>query len=150
TQNFLTKPLWSKLYDLLAIITLGVLAGIALPHIGAIKGFLCAAGLFIVYVVLARWLFVHAGVWLNVVYPLLGLSINYTALTVYHYVTEEKERHKIKGAFMHYVAPVVIEEMLKDPARLKLGGEEKGLTVLFSDLQGFTSHSERYTPHQMI
>jgi adenylate cyclase len=44
----------------------------------------------------------------------------------------------------------VIEAMLKDPARLKLGGDEKVLTVLFSDLQGFTSHSERYAPHEMI
>jgi len=88
TQNFLTKPLWSKMYDLLAIIILGVLTGIALPHMGALKGFLCAAGLFVLHLVLTRWLFVHAGVWLNVVYPLLGLSINYTALTVYHYVTE--------------------------------------------------------------
>jgi class 3 adenylate cyclase len=51
---------------------------------------------------------------------------------------------------MHYVAPVVIEAMLKDPARLKLGGDEKVLTVLFSDLQGFTAASERYTPHEMI
>jgi adenylate cyclase len=69
---------------------------------------------------------------------------------VYHYVTEERERQRIKGAFMHYVAPVVIEEMLKEPGKLKLGGEEKVLTVLFSDLQGFTSHSERYTPSEMI
>jgi adenylate cyclase len=104
TQNFLTKPLWSKLYDLLAIILLGVLTGIALPHMGALKGFLCAAGLFMFHLVLARWLFVHSRVWLNVVYPLLGLLINYTALTMYHYVTEEQERHRIKGAFMHYVA----------------------------------------------
>ena len=150
TQNFLTKPLWSKFCDLLAIITLAVLTGIALPHMGALKGFLCAAGLFMFHLVLARWLFVRSGVWLNAVYPLLGLSINYTALTVYHYVTEERERHRIKGAFTQYVAPVVIEEMLKDPGRLQLGGEEKVLTVLFSDLQGFTSHSERYTPHQII
>jgi adenylate cyclase len=84
------------------------------------------------------------------VYPLLALATNYTALTVYKYVTEERERKKIKGAFMHYVAPVVIDAMLKDPARLKLGGDEKVLTVLFSDLQGFTSHSERYAPHEMI
>jgi adenylate cyclase len=102
------------------------------------------------HIFIARWLFVHAGVWLNIVYPLLALSTNYTVLTVYDYVTEERERKKIKGAFMHYVAPVVIEEMLKDPARLKLGGDEKVLTVLFSDLQGFTSTSERYTPHEMI
>jgi adenylate cyclase len=116
----------------------------------AIKGLLCAAGLVVLHIFIARWLFAHAGVWLNMVYPLLALATNYTALTVYKYVTEERERKKIKGAFMHYVAPVVIDAMLKDPARLKLGGDEKVLTVLFSDLQGFTSHSERYAPHEMI
>jgi adenylate cyclase len=69
---------------------------------------------------------------------------------VYHYMTEERERKKIKGAFRHYVAPIVIEEMLKEPDRLKLGGEEKVLTVLFSDLAGFTGYSERFSPHEMI
>jgi adenylate cyclase len=150
TQNFIARPRWSKVYDLLAIITLGALIGILLPRMGALKGLLCAAALIVLHIFIGRWLFVHAGVWLNMVYPLLALATNYTALTVYAYVTEERERRKIKGAFMHYVAPVVIEEMLKDPARLKLGGDEKVLTVLFSDLQGFTSHSERYTPHEMI
>jgi adenylate cyclase len=48
------------------------------------------------------------------------------------------------------VAPLVIEEMLKDPERMKLGGQEKVLTVLFSDLWGFTGYSERYAPHEMI
>jgi adenylate cyclase len=150
TQNFLTRPKWSKVYDLLAIIMLGAVIGVALPQMSALKGLLFAGGLVILHIFIARWLFVNAGVWLNIVYPLLALSTNYTVLTLYDYVTEERERKKIKGAFMHYVAPVVIEEMLKDPARLKLGGDEKVLTVLFSDLQGFTSHSERYTPHEMI
>jgi adenylate cyclase len=150
TQHFITRPPWSKIYDLLAILILGVLLGVALPRMGALTGLLFALGLIIVHIGIVRWLFVHTGVWLNVVYPLLVVSTNYTVLTVYDYVTEERERKKIKEAFTHYVAPVIIEEMLKDPTRLKLGGEEKVLTVLFSDLQGFTSASERYAPHQMI
>jgi adenylate cyclase len=150
TQNFLTKPRWSKIYDLFAMLIWGALIGLALPRMGAVKGLVCAAGLFIAHILMARWLFVSAGVWLNIVYPLLVLSANYTVLTMYYYVTEERERQKIKGAFTHYVAPVVIEAMLKDPSRLQLGGEEKVLTVLFSDLQGFTSASERYAPHEMI
>lgn len=150
TQNFLAKPKWSKIYDLLAIITLAVLTWIALPRMSALTGFGFATALFALYIAIARWLFVHSGVWLNIVYPLLALATNYTALTAYYYITEERERQKIKGAFTHYVSPVVIEEMLKDPGRLKLGGEEKVLTVLFSDLQGFTSASERYAPHEMI
>jgi adenylate cyclase len=71
-------------------------------------------------------------------------------LTAYYYITEERERKRIKGTFRQYVAPLVIEELLKAPDRLKLGGEEKLLTVLFSDIAGFTSYSERYTPSQMI
>jgi adenylate cyclase len=150
TQNFLTRPRWSQVYDLLAIMTLGMLIGIALPRMDALKGLLCAIGLFVLYIAIARWLFISAGVWLNIVYPLFVLSTNYTVLTVYQYVTEERERKKIKGAFMHYVAPVVIEKMLQEPEQLKLGGEERVLTVLFSDLQGFTTHSERYAPHELI
>jgi len=150
TQNFITSPGWSKVYGLFAIIILGGVIGISLPRIGPLKGLGFATGLGILHIVIARWLFVRAGVWLDIVYPMLALSVSYTVLSVYDYVTEERERKKIKDAFTHYVAPVVIEEMLKDPGRLKLGGEEKVLTVLFSDLQGFTSASERYAPHEMI
>lgn len=150
TQQFISKPRWSRIYDLLAIVILGVLVGIAIPRMGALKGLLFITGLIVLYIAAAFWLFISAGIWLNIVYPLFVISMSYMVLTVYYYATEERERKKIKKAFTHYVSPVVIEEMLKDPSRLKLGGEEKVLTVLFSDLQGFTSASERYAPHEMI
>ncbi|MBW1981229.1 MAG: CHASE2 domain-containing protein [Deltaproteobacteria bacterium] len=150
SQNFITRPKWSKVYDLFAIIVLGFITAIAIPRMSALKGLLLASVLFICHIAIAQWLFVRSGVWLNIVYPLFVLSVTYLALTVYHYFTEERERKKIKGAFRHYVAPIVIEEMLREPGRLKLGGEEKVLTVLFSDLAGFTSYSERYAPHEMI
>ncbi len=150
TQNFITKPKWSMIYDLLAIIIQGALTGIALQRTGALKGLFFAAGLFVLHILIANWLFANSRVWLNIVYPLMVVSVTYTAVTVYHYVTEERERKKIKGAFRQYVAPLVIEEMLKGSEQLKLGGEEKVLTVLFSDLQSFTSYSEQYAPHEMV
>lgn len=150
TQNIITKPRWSRIYDLLAIILLGALTGIALTRTSAIKGLFIVSGLFILHILVARWLFINSRVWLNIVYPLMVFAITYTALTLYHYVTVERERKKIKGTFKHYVSPLVIEEMLKKPGRLKLGGEEKVITVLFTDLAGFTSYSELYAPHEMI
>ena len=149
-QNFLSKPKWSTIYDLFAIIILGVLTGIALPHLSAVKGILFAGGLFALHILIAQQLFSNARVWLNIVYPVTVVAFTYTALTLYHYVTEERERRKVKGAFRHYVSPEVIEEILKDPARLKLGGQEKVITVLFSDLAGFSGYSERYAPNEMI
>ena len=148
--NFVVRPRGAPIYDLLAIVALGAIAGIALPRMSALLGLLFAAALSAVYLLIARALFVKAGVWLNMVYPLLGLAATYIALTVYLYVTEERERRKVKETFRHYVAPVVIEEMLKDPQRLKLGGEERTLTVLFSDLEGFTTYSERFAPHEVL
>jgi adenylate cyclase len=150
TQDFITKPNWSKIFDLLAIISLGALTGAALPRMSAVKGLCFAIGLFALHIIVARWLFVNYRAWLNIVFPLLALSLNYTALTAYYYVTEEKERKRIKGTFRQYVAPLVIDELLKAPDRLKLGGEERVLTVLFSDIAGFTSYAERYTPGEMI
>jgi adenylate cyclase len=148
--DFLAKPKWSRVFDLLAIILMCAAVGVALPRLSAVRGVALAGGLFVLHILVAYWLFAHYQVWLNLVYPLLALLLAYTALTVYRYVTEERERKRIKGAFRQYVAPLVIEEMLKDPERMKLGGQEKVLTVLFSDLWGFTGYSERYAPHEMI
>jgi adenylate cyclase len=76
--------------------------------------------------------------------------IGYSSLTVFHYFTEERRRKEIKSAFSRYVSDNVIDEMLNNPDQLKLGGEEKEISVLFCDLIGFTTYAETYTPNAMI
>jgi len=71
-------------------------------------------------------------------------------IIIYRYISEEKEKKKIRGAFQHYLTASVINEMLKDPAKLKLGGDKKDLTVLFSDIRGFTTISEKLTPEELV
>ena len=149
TQRFMARPEWSRVFDILAIVAMSTLTGVALTRLSPVNGVLFSAGLAVLYIVVARWLFISARLWLNVVYPLATLLTVYITLTLYHYVTEQRERRRIKTTFKQYVAEHVVEEMTKDPARLRLGGEEKVLTVLFSDLEGFTSYSERYSAHEM-
>jgi adenylate cyclase len=149
TQTFMARPEWARIFDIVAIVGMAALTGVALTRLSPINGVLFTAGLFAAYIVLARWTFVTARLWLNMVYPLLALVLVYIALTVYAYVTEQRERRRLKSTFKQYVAEHVVEEMIKDPSRLKLGGEEKVLTVLFSDLEGFTTYSERYTANEM-
>jgi adenylate cyclase len=109
-----------------------------------------AGALFMLYVLLTHLAFVSEHVWLSLVYPLFALSTNYTAQTVHRYLTEERERKRIKDTFKHYVSGEVIEDVLSDPDRLKLGGQEKMLSVMFSDLIGFTTYSELYPPREII
>jgi adenylate cyclase len=84
------------------------------------------------------------------VYPLLALVATYTVLTVYRYVLEERERRRIKDAFQHYVAPDIVDLMLEEPGGIRLGGQERVLTALFCDLEGFTNFSEKQAPSDVI
>lgn len=150
SSRFIARPGWSETYDVFAIVALSAVAGIGLWWMSPLPSVIFCATLFATHVFVARELFVRYGLWLNMVYPLLALSATYVSITVYEYVSEQRERRRLRNAFGQYVAPVVVETIVKNPDRLQLGGEEKELTVLFSDLQGFTSYSERYTPQQMI
>lgn len=149
-ENFLHKPKWAKIYDLLAIIVLGLIPGIALPRLSALKGILFTAALFILHIFISRLFFVQFGLWVNIVYPLLIIIVIYTSLTLFHYITEERERKKIRGAFSYYVSSSVVNEMLKSPERLKLGGDKRDLSVLFSDIRGFTTISEGLSPEELV
>jgi adenylate cyclase len=149
SRDFMTRPEWSRVFDVAAIVGMSALTGVALTRLGPVKGMLFVAGMFAFYVLLARWLFVSGRLWITIVYPLLALVTVHILVTVYYYMTEQRERKRIKVTFKQYVAEHVVEEMTKDPTRLRLGGEERFLTVLFSDLEGFTTYSERYSAHEM-
>ena len=149
-SDFLARPLWSDIYDLAAIALLPALVALAMRRIGVVRGLAFAVALGAAYVGVAIWMFAQLHVWLNLVYPVLAVALTFVALGTHYYVTEQRERQRIKATFKQYLTPDVMEEMLQDPDRLQLGGEEKALTVLFCDLEGFTEFAERSTPGELI
>jgi adenylate cyclase len=81
----------------------------------------------------------------------LGIVIfGFTSITSFRYFTEEKEKLWIKQAFGHYLSKEVINELLSNPSKLKLGGERRKLTVFFSDVRGFTTFSESHQPEEVV
>ncbi len=148
--DHISKPKWATILDVMAIVVLGLLTGFVIPRLSAVKAIAAAVVLLVLYFLGNQALFVKSGLWVNLVYPLITVVLAYTSLTVYHYLTEERERKKIRGAFSYYVSNSVVNEMLKDPDKLKLGGEKKDLSVLFSDIRSFTSISEGMTPEDLV
>jgi len=149
-QNFLTHSGWTKFIDICLIILLGLAVGIAIPRARAGQGVLFIVVLLAAFVAANTYLFGRYNIWLNLIYPALTMMTIYLAITVYRYMTEEREKKKIRGAFQYYLTASVITEMLKDPSKLKLGGDKKDLTVLFSDIRGFTTISEKLTPEELV
>lgn len=73
----------------------------------------------------------------------------YSWSTFIHFYQTNKEKKKIKGTFSRYLAPSIVNDLLKNPQKLKLGGEKKVITVFFSDVRDFTTISEKLTPEQL-
>jgi adenylate cyclase len=84
------------------------------------------------------------------VYPLLVILAVYISLTVYKYLSESRQKRFIRSAFSTYLAPTVVQQLIDSPENLELGGEEREITAFFSDVQGFTSISEKLTPHELV
>ena len=84
------------------------------------------------------------GLWLPVINPVLALVATVLSVLLFRYGVADKERRGIQSAFRHYLAPELVNTLASHPERLQLGGETRNLTVMFSDIRGFTSISEAF------
>ncbi len=95
-----------------------------------------------------HYLFLHNKI-IGITYPLLTIIIIFMIVTLFNYFFEGREKKFISHAFGHYVSPQVVKKLMAHPENLALAGEEKTLTVLFSDIRGFTTISESMSSTQL-
>jgi adenylate cyclase len=148
--DFLQQPAWAAAYDILAIIMTGLLLGLILPRTGVLYGTLTGFGLFLGHMAFCQYVFTKNGFVLNMIYPLSVILLTYLSITVYKYLSESRQRKFIRNAFSTYLAPSVVKQLVEQPGKLVLGGEEREITAFFSDIQGFTGISEKLSPHALV
>ena len=102
------------------------------------------------YAFASLYLFAERQLWLPLVPSLLGIALGYGGITLDNYMREQKERIRLRATFSKYVSSDVVEEILEDREGLALGGKRRHITVLFSDIRGFTSISEQIGPEQVV
>lgn len=85
-------------------------------------------------------------IWWPIIVQTLAMALGMVGAVVVSYALEGRQKAFIKGAFKHYLSPDVIEQIMKDPDQLKLGGERRTLSIFFSDLAGFSAISEKLEP----
>ena len=103
----------------------------------------------IVYISI-RYLFVSHMLYIDAFYPLVALLVSMLGVEAIAFSIQEKDERFLKEAFSSYLSADLLEELIQNPKALSLGGEKKELSILFSDIRGFTSISEAMEPEKLI
>jgi adenylate cyclase len=148
--NLVYRPDWMPLIDVTLMAIIGLLMVWLLPRFGVSGGGLLATALLGGYVAFAMTLFRSEGLWVNIVYPALVIVLLFATATLVSYFFTLSEKRYLKVAFQHYVPPAVVEDLVAEAGALRLGGEKRELTVLFSDIRGFTTLSEGMQPEELV
>ena len=144
TKTLLTHPNYAIGAELFVAVLFGlaviIVAPLLSPGIVVVLGVLLVAGL----IGLSLFLFVAHNLLIDFTYPLMSSWLVYLVLTFVNYFREQKQRQQIRSAFGFYLSPHMVEQLARSPEKLVLGGEERRMTILFSDVRGFTTISEHY------
>ncbi len=145
----LKRPTLHIQVELVLILVIGLLFGLVLPRLPV------AAGVVVVIGGLGAWWFVDwnllfsANRWFYDVPIMLQTTSTWALITVWGYLTTGREKAQLKAEFSTVLAPTVVDQLLSNPALAGLGGMERQLTVMFSDIRGFTTMSEKLSPEEL-
>lgn len=146
----LVRPDWAKGAEVLLMVGLGILIIVIGPWVGALwMAVICAITLALAFA-WSWFAFADHGMLFNPLVPAMIVVAVYLTSSLLRHMQTEREQRWIRSAFSTYVSPNLVEELVKNPALLSLGGERKEMTFVFTDLEGFTSLVERSAPDVIV
>jgi adenylate cyclase len=143
-KALLSEPVWGSALEAAAALVLGLLVVIFAPMFGPVA-LVLGGGLFASLLIGTSWYFyTQQNLLIDFTYPLLSTTAIYLSMIFSSFVREQAQRRQIRSAFGQYLSPALVEQLAQSPEKLVLGGEEREMTIMFSDVRGFTTISESY------
>jgi len=149
-KKLLYQPGWIFQVDLIYLVGLGIFLTLAYSRIKPVVGALTCLSVAVAQFFLTQWIFVNKGFWISGIYPFLENICIFGSLAIHWYLTEEKQKQFIQDVFGKYLSSQVVDKLLEDPSNLQLGGEQKELTAFFTDLEGFSTFSEKLSAQELV
>jgi adenylate cyclase len=143
-NSLLTYPSYAIGAELVVAVVVGLAIIIVAPMLRASIVIALGAVVVAALIGVSWYLFSQYDLLIDFTYPLLASGFVYLTLIFVNYFQEQKQRQQIRAAFGFYLSPALVEQLARSPEKLVLGGEERRMTILFSDVRGFTTISEHY------
>jgi adenylate cyclase len=140
----LTQPNYGFAFEFFAAVIIGLLVIAFAPRLGPVT-LVVVGALFGSVLIGTSWYFYkEQKLLVDFTYPLLSTTAIYLTLIFASFVREQQQRKQVRDQFAQYMSPVLVEQLAQSPDKLVLGGEEREMTIMFSDVRGFTTISESY------
>lgn len=148
SHNFIRPVSWR--IQLLILIILSMIVGISGFITKFYNSLLLTISILIAYFAFSFLSFTQFLRWFYNAEPAISILLCYISSVTFLTIQENKQKQQIRSMFEKYVDASVVDKLIENPELMALGGEERELTILFSDIQGFTTMSEKLTPHQLV
>lgn len=150
-RRFLRYDGVTQMLELVCILALPILLGVLLAFVpGTLAGLGAFAGTTVLFACINYLAFSRGLRDMTLIYPLLGIGVTYLGSEAWRNLVVERKGRQLKKAFSNYVSPDLVKEIEKNPDKLVLGGEQREISILFSDIRGFTTVSESLTPPELV
>jgi adenylate cyclase len=150
TGSFITRDGYAPLLGMGYLLIGGLIIGGSARRFGVLGASLALAVLLACLLALAFVAFFRFGLWLDLFLPLVGIFAIWAAAVGSAYLSNLRQERALRNAFQHYLNPALVDQVAKDPSLLRLGGEEKELTVLFADLRNSTQIAARMPAADLV
>ncbi len=147
--DMLREPAWAWSAELVFILVAGIVTALVGAYARPLLGAVFLVAMFVGIVLLGYHLMFEEHLVLTISFPIVSVLAVFVTVTVLNYFFEGRKKRFIQGAFSTYLSPALVEQLVADPDRLSLKGEQKELTILFSDIRSFTSISEKMTAEEL-
>ena len=143
-QELLYRPNYALGMEVMFVVILGVLIIWLVPRFGAAVTSIAAVAVLSVLVAGTLWAFHFERMLIDPMFPIGAMTAIFMVMATANYLREEQQKRQIRGAFGQYLSPALVDRLADHPDQLVLGGETRDLTLLFTDVRGFTTISESY------
>ena len=144
TGDVISTPIFGIVVEFAAALLFGLLVIAFAPLFGPITLFALGAAFASVLLGTSVYFYAQHRLLIDFTYPLMSTTAIYLTLIFSSFVREQAQRRQIRSAFGQYLSPALVEQLAQSPEKLVLGGEEREMTIMLSDMRGFTSISETY------
>lgn len=144
TRSVLLHPNYAIGAELLTAILFGAAIIWLAPVLSPMMLLTFGAVIVSIMVATSWYLYTQHKLLIDFTFPLLASTLIYLVLVFSSYFREQAQRRRIRSAFGQYLSPALVEQLAQSPEKLVLGGEERDMTIMFSDVRGFTTISESF------